>query len=211
MSDLSDMLPSVSGAFEIAAAKAMSDDLPVPIRQAVDSQAAPLPFLPFLAAHEGVRLWFHDWKTTRKRDVIAESVVANFEVGTRAASARFLAYVDATLLDVVSYPKRFVLGRAVLGRTALAHPAFVARYLVKVDTVTPKGALVMRRGVLGRHAWRRPSREKFRRVCAALRAAKAPETQYRVNFQHKRQIMLSDSLPLDGTHALGDFILRTRL
>ena len=112
MSDLSDLLPTVSGEFEIAAAKAMSDELPVPIRQAVDPQAAPPAFLPFLAAHNGVRLWYSDWQQARKRLVIGESIIGNFEVGTRAGVERFLGYVDATLVDVISYPKRFVAGRA---------------------------------------------------------------------------------------------------
>ncbi|HEY8136266.1 MAG TPA: phage tail protein I [Methylocystis sp.] len=205
------LLPPNATPLERAVTRAMDDGLGAPIRQAVDPNATPAAFLPFLAVHDGVRLWFHDWSEARKRQVISESIVANFEVGTRAAVIRYLSYVDATLLDAIAYPKRFVAARAVAGRTPLGHPAFVARYLVKVVTYKPRRAAVAGRAVAGRHAARSPSREPFKRVFAALRAAKAPETQYRVNLQTSRRITVGDAIALDGAHRVGDFIPRTRL
>lgn len=211
MSAVGDLLPASQGTFEAALADAMSDSLPVPIKEVMDPATTPAPFLPWLAVHYGARLWFSDWSEARKRLVVGQAPAVNFTIGTRAAVVSFLSYVDGALLDAKSYPHRFVLGRAVVGRTPLQHHAFVARFLVKVETSTPRKALVLGRGVLGRHAWRTPSREKFKRVMAALRAAKSPETQYRVNFQHKRQITIADNLPLDGSYKLGDFIARVRL
>ena len=69
----------------------------------------------------------------------------------------------------------------------------------------------MGRGVLGRHALRSPSREPFKRVYAALRAAKAPETEYRVSFQTFRRITVGDAISLDDGLHVGDFIQKTRL
>lgn len=213
MTTPSDLLPpnSVSAPFETSLAFATGDVLPVPIRQAVDPHAAPIPFLPFLAVHEGVRLWFYDWSEARKRQVISQSIVANFEVGTRAATIRYLSYVDAMLIDAIAYPKRFVVGRAKIGRTPVNHPDFTARYLVKVVTHAPRRAFVIGRSPIGRRPIKTPSREPFNRVCAALRAAKAPETQYRVDFAHKRHLTFADAPLLDGSHRIGEFIDRTRL
>jgi phage tail P2-like protein len=211
MDSVGDLLPGARGTFEEAVAAGMSDDLPVPIEDVVDPAQTPIAFLPWLAVHYGVRLWFSDWPEDLKRFVIDEAPALNFMIGTRAAIPALLAYVDAALVDVRAYPQRFVFGRAVVGRTSVRHPAFMARYLIHVETATPRMGFVYGRAVLGRHAGRTPSREKFRRARAALRAAKSPETEYRVSFQHKRQITIADGVPLDGTYALGQFISRTRL
>jgi P2-related tail formation protein len=210
-SSVGDLLPGARGAFEQAAAAGMSDILPVPIEDVVDPARAPVAFLPWLAVHYGVRLWFSDWPEELKRFVIDEAPALNFTIGTRSAVPALLAYVDATLIDAKAYPQRFVFGNAVIGRTSVRHPAFMARYLIHLETSTPRMGFVYGRAVLGRHAGRAPSREKFRRARAALRASKSPETEYRVSFQHKRQITIADAIPLDGTYALGQFISRTRL
>jgi phage tail P2-like protein len=211
MSAVGDLLPGARGTFEEAVAAGMSDNLPVPIEDVVDPAQTPIAFLPWLAVHYGVRLWFSDWSEARKRLVILEAPAVNFTIGTRAAVPALLAYVDAALVDARSYPQRFVFGSAVIGRTSVRHPPFTARYLVHVETSTPRMGFVYGRAVLGRHSGRTPSREKFRRARAALRAAKAPESEYRVSFQTKRQITIADGVPLDGTYALGQFISRTRL
>jgi len=211
MSSVGELLPGARGAFEEAVAAGMSDVLPVPIEEIVEAARTPVAFLPWLAVHYGVRLWFPDWPEALKRFVVDEAPAVSFTIGTRTAVPVLLDYVDATLIDAKAYPQRFVFGSAVIGRTSVRHPPFMARYLVYVETSTPRMGFVYGRAVLGRHAGRAPSREKFKRARAALRAAKAPETEYRVSFQTKRQITVADGVPLDGTFALGQFISRTRL
>lgn len=201
-------LPSNATAFERAAGEGFSDVLPVPIREIVNPFQTPVAFLPFLAAHESVDLWFSDWVEARKRAMVAEApVLARFK-GTRHGAIRFLSYVDAEIIHAISYPARFVLGRAIIGHTPIGHPPFVARYLVKIVTHKPPRAHVIGRSPIGRRVLRTPSREPFNRALAALRAAKAPETEYRVSFAHKRPIQLSDGIPLDGSYRLGGYIDR---
>ncbi|MEW6257426.1 MAG: phage tail protein I [Pseudomonadota bacterium] len=211
MGSVEAVLAPKSGPFVQALAAAMSDDLPVPIRQVLDPAEAPSAFLPWLAVHDGVRLWFSDWSEARKRTVITNGPTDAGMVGTRPGSVRYLSYVDGILLDAVVYPSRFVQGRAVLGRTPIGHPPFLARYLVKVETVTPPRALVLGRGVLGRARLKRPTREPFNRALAALRTAKAPETEYRVDFGHLRPLSIADAPPLDGTFALDAYVSRNWL
>lgn len=207
-----DLLPArLTSHWTRALAAGMSDDLPVPIREAVDPAATPAALLPWLAVHDGVRLWFSDWSEEKKRRVVAEGLVAAFEVGTRAGAIRFLGYVDATLVDAVAYPARWIMGRAIIGRTPIGHPPFLARYLVKVETSIPKSTFVMGRSFLGRCYFRKPDRTPFDRCLAALRAAKAPETEIRVDFAHRRRLTLGDAPRLDGSHKLGDFVDRTKL
>lgn len=205
------LLPANAAPFESALVKALSDVLPVPLRQIADPTTTPAEFVPFLAAHESVDLWFEDWPLARKREMVTEAPTLAAKKGTRAATLRFLHYVDAAVLDIISFPARFVAGRAIAGRTPVGHPAFVARHLVKVETRAPKNALVAGRGVAGRHPVRTPSMEPFRRVYVAMRAAKSPETQYRVDFAHKRRLTLADGPALNGEHYLGDFIDRVKL
>lgn len=211
MTSVADLLPRNRELFEIAAGEAMTDELPVPIRVIVDPQQTPPEFLPFLASHDSVDLWFEDWPLQRKRDMVSEAITLAALKGTRQGSIRFVSYVDATLLDAISYPAPFVMGRAVIGRTPIGHPAFVARYLVKVETVTPPHAFVMGRAVLGRARLKTPSRDKFKRVLIALRVAKAPETEIRVDFGHHRPLQIDDAPPLDGTFYLGQYVARNRL
>lgn len=205
------LLPGGSKPFTVAIAAAMTDTLPVPIREAVDPLRTPAAFLPFLAAHESVDLWFDDWPEARKRAMVAEAPVLAGKKGTRAASARFLSYVDAELVATVAYPARFVFGRARIGRTPVGHSAFVARYLLKIVTHTPPRAFVIGRSPMGRRLLKTPSREPFKRALAALRVAKAPETEYRADFAHKRPLQLSDGPLLDGSYRLGDFVSRRTL
>lgn len=203
--------PAASAPVERALAAAMSDTLPVPIVAAMEPATAPAALLPWLAVHYGVRLWYSDWAEARKRQVTAEAPRAAFEVGTRAGAIRFLGYVDASLVDVVAHPTRFVFGRALLGRTPIGHPPFLGRYLVGVATTVPARAFVMGRARIGRARLKTPDRKPLARALAALRAAKAPETEIRVDFAHHRRLALRDAPPLDGTHKLGDFVARAKL
>lgn len=211
MTVASDLLPANQAPFETALIEAMTDLLPVQIRDAVNPAAAPAHFLPWLAVHDGVRLWFSDWPEARKRTVIANSLADNFRIGARNGVTRYLAYVDGTLVDTVAYPARFVVGRARIGRTPIGHGAFLARYLIRVLTAKPARAHVIGRTPMGSGRIKTPSREPLRRCLAALVAAKAPETEYRVDFGHKRQITLDDAVPLDGTYRIGQFVPRGKL
>ncbi len=209
---LVDALADTSETLERALVAAMDDGgLPVPIRTIVDPAATPAAWLPWLAAHESVNLWFGDWSEARKRLVVTNAPLDAHYIGTRAGSIRYLAYVDGTLVDAVAYPTRFVLGRAVIGRTPINHPPFLARYLVKVETSTPPRALVLSRGVLGRARLKTPSREPFDRCLAAIRVAKAPETEVRVDFGVYRRLRLSDAPCLDAGYRLDSFIARSKL
>lgn len=200
------ILPSNSTPLERSMLRGLADDLPVPITDIVDPDQTPVAFLPWLAHHESVDLWYEDWSEARKRAMIAEAPTIAWLKGTRQGAIRFLTYVDATVERVIAYPARFVFGRARIGLTPIGHPPFVARYLVKIDTLTPPGAMVMTRSVIGRHMLKTPSREKFNRAMAALRASKAPETQYRVSFSYKRPLRIEDAPRLDSGWRLGDYV-----
>jgi P2-related tail formation protein len=208
---VADLLPPNSQAFERSAAEGMSDTLPVPLRQVMDPAATPVPFLPFLAAHRGVDLWYSDWTLSRKRLMVENAVKLSALKGTVAAPAAYLAYVDGEILDKISYPAPFTIGRDFIGRDDIIHRAFVARFLVRVRTYTKGQAMVLGRGTIGRHVLRRADLEPFKRCLKALRISKAMDTQYRVDFAHQRRITLADSVPLDGSFTLGDFVPRTRL
>ena len=205
------VLPSNSTAFERAVAAAMTDELPVPLAAIMDPATSPERFLPFLAAHRSVDLWFSDWPVERKRQMIANAIRLARLKGTRAGTLAFLEYVDAELLDIIAHPARFVIGRAVIGRTPIGHKPFSARHLVKVHTFRPPRCFVIGRTPIGRAPFVTPSREPFNRALAALRVAKAPETEYRVDFGHKRQWRLEDNIPLADELPLGAYLDRTRL
>lgn len=208
---VAELLTREAGPFEAAAAAGHGGALPVPIAAILDPATTPAAFLPFLAGHESVDLWFSDWSDARKRQAIADGLADAGLKGTRAGAIRFLAYVDATLVDAIAYPARFRFGSALVGRTPIGHPPFVARYLVRLATFAPPRALINARAVIGRARLKTPSREPFRRVLMAARVAKAPETQVRVDFQHARMITIADGIPLDGSYTLGAFVERTKL
>ena len=206
------LLPSSSDLFEVAASSAMDDGgLPVPIQQIVDPATSPVAFLPWLAAHESVDLWFPDWAESRKRLVIANAPTDAWLKGTRAAAVRFLSYVDGALLDAVAYPARFAVGRAVLGHTPVNHPPFLARYLVNVATVEPGNPFVMGRAAIAASSVRNPDMTPINRCLMALRVARAPETQIRVSFAHHRPLSIDDAPPLDGSAFLGQWVARSNL
>lgn len=226
-------LPPGALPFERALAAGFTDVLPVPYRVLLDPSTTPAGWLPFLAAHRSVDLWFDDWPDARKRAVVEAALLDARLKGTRAGTMRFLSYVDATLVDTVAYPARFVLGRAVIGRTPIGHAPFLARHLVRVETTRKPRAFVIGRSALASRdqieaavphlivtsggevihgsILGTPSREPLRRCLTALRAAKAPETEIRVDFGHHRRLTLADAPPLDGSMRLGAFVARTHL
>jgi len=210
--DFAALLPDNSEEFELVAAKAMADDLPVTVRQILDPATTPAAFLPFLGAHRSVDLWFEDWPEERKRQMVAEAAELARLVGTRAAAEQFLAYVDSEIIHKVSYPARYPAGRIAAGRrTPIQHKPFVARYLVKVDLQAPSRAIVAGRTAVGRSAVRTINREPLSRTKTALSLSKAPETAYTINFAHRVQRTLDDGLDLSAGAALGAFKNRVRL
>lgn len=210
MSIVAELIPAAEP-FEAAAAAGMASELAPGIRAAMDPATCPAAMLPWLAAHDGVRLWFEDWSEARKRAIIADWPSIAAMIGTRDAARRLLAYVDAELLDAVAYPQRFVIGRAVIGRKPIGHRAFVARYLVRLRTVKPRRAAVLGRAPLGRALLKTPSREPFLRALAALRVAKAPWQQIRVEFAHKRLATVDDGFTVDDAIPVDLWVDRAKL
>lgn len=212
--------PHENSPFKRALMAGMSDVLPVPLAEQMDPYRTDAKNLPHLAAHHSVDLWFDDWPEERKREVIAqysgESVIYPGErlpelKGTREGTRRYLELVDATLVDVVAYPQHVVLGRTVMRQLPIGHPPFMARHLVKVDIREPEDAFVLGRSVIGRSVIKTHSREQIERAMKAMCIAKAPETEYRVSFAHKRMITIDDNIDIDGGYVLGQYVTRGRL
>jgi P2-related tail formation protein len=177
----------------------------------MDPATTPVPFLPFLAAHRSVDLWYSDWSLARKREMVAQAPALSALKGTVAAPAAYLAYVDGAILDRVAYPARAFANRAFAGRATAEFPAFGANYLVQVATWLPARAAVAGRSFAGRAFARELNLEPFRRCLAALRVAKGPETLVRVDFQTVRTLTAGDAaLAGAGFHA-GQYLPRTRL
>lgn len=206
-----DLLPSNSGAFERAAAEAMTDNLSVPIRQIMDPQQTPAEFLPFLAVHRGVKLWFADWPEQRQRDMVEQAPELAKLVGTHDGAVRHLAFVDAVIVDTVAYPARFVFGQSAIGVTPINHPPFKARYLVQVTLTRKPNSLIFGQSAIGRAALRAVDMEPIRRAKLALQVAKAPEAEYVVAFAWRRPISFGDAILADGTHKFGGYLDRHRL
>jgi P2-related tail formation protein len=208
---VAELLPPHSTLFERSMAAAVSYKVPVEIRAVVSPPQTPDNFLPFLAGHESVDLWFDDWSDARKREMTAEAPTIAWLKGTRQGSIRFLHYVDGTLVDAIAYPARFVMGRGKIGRTPIGHAPWVARYLVRIETLRPPRSFVLGRSTCSVDRLKTHSRERLRRGLVALRTAKAPETEYRVDYAHKRMIRLSDGISLDGSQRLGGYLTRIKL
>lgn len=205
------LLPSNSRPFERAAADAMSDILPVPIAQIMDPATTLAGFLPFLAFHESVDLWFDDWPAARKRQMVAEALDLAALKGTREGLHRFLSYVDAEVTWLIAHPARFVVGRSAIGVRPVAHRPMVAHYIVKVPLQRPANALRIGRAALGRAALTRVDLEPLRRAKIAMSISKDVASLYTVTFAHRRRARFGDRLPMDGSIKFGGFIHRPRL
>ncbi len=220
MSDVGVLLPPSSEEFEKALAAAMSDDLPIPYAELMDPYRTPERFLPWLAVHHSVDLWFDDWTDERKREMIAQcagvstfypaSPLATLK-GTLAGLKRYLAFVDAEIVDRIAHPNRFTFGRAVIGRTPIAHKAFVAHYLVRVALTAPKNRFQIGRSAFKRAAMTPVNLEPIRRAKLAMTTSKTPETLYSVSFAWRRGITFDDNIFIDGSHAFGGYMDRKRL
>ena len=220
MTDVKALLPSSSGPFERALAAGMSDALPVPYAELMDPYLTRADLLPWLAAHYSLDLWFDDWPEARKREAIAQAAgrstihpaveIASLK-STRTGTHRYLALVDGTVIDIVSHPQRVVLGRTAWRRAPVGHPAFKARHLVKVETFKQPRAWVLGRTPLGKTIAKASNREPLERAMKAMRAAKGADTEYRVDFGHRRMITIDDNIDIDAGFQLAAYVDRTRL
>ena len=220
MSIVGDILPGNSDTFEKALAHAMSDELPVPYAQILDPYQTPVAWLPWLAAHYSVDLWFDDWAVATKREMIAQCAGLSETYpgeqlgdlkGTFEGLKRYLWFVGATVIDRVAYPARFVFNQSALGITPINHPAHKARYLVKVTLERPFNAFEIGRSAMGIAALREVDLEPIRRAKTALRVSKAPETEYVVSFARRRRATFGDGLTFDDELHFGGYIDRVRL
>ncbi|MGO4287551.1 phage tail protein [Bosea sp. TAB14] len=201
------LLPDTSGAYEWATMEGAEAQLPIPIPQLVDPASTTLPFLPFVAVHNGVKLWFDDWSEARKRAMAADWELPDL-VGTRIGLRRFLAYVDAELISAVAHPRRFVAGLSAVGVQPLQFPAFTARYLFKVRLLRHVRGCVTGRGTAGNHAAVPVDLEPIRRAKIAATVSKGPGTQYTATFAHRRRPRFDE---MQFGMGFDDFIDRTSL
>lgn len=205
------LLPSNSTPTERPLADVISANVPLPLRDIVDPVVWPPDWLPFLAAHESVDLWYEDWPVERKRRMVAEASELARLVGTRAALPRFLPYVDAEIIDRVSHPRRFVAGYSAIGVDPIGHRPFAAHLLVRVPIRFPSGAVVVGRTAVRFAATHTVDRKPLRRVRRAAQVAKSPETLVTINHGHRRPVTFYDGFPLDGSFRFGDFKDRKKL
>lgn len=201
------LLPDTTGPYEWATMEGAEAQLPVPIRQLVDPASTTMPFLPFVAVHNGVKLWFDDWGEDRKRAMAADWELPDL-VGTRIGLRRFLAYVDAELISAVAHPRRFVAGLSAVGVQPLQFPAFTARYLFKVGLRRHVRGCVVGRGAAGKHAAVPVDLEPIRRAKIAATVSKGPGTQYTATFAHRRRPRFDE---MQFGMGFDDFIDRTSL
>ncbi|CUW88202.1 phage tail protein I [Agrobacterium genomosp. 2] len=210
----------MSEAFEKALIAGMTDDLPIPYDVIMDPYRTPARFLPWLAAHHSVDLWYDDWPEERKREMIAQcagrsvlypgSRLAALK-GTLVGLKRYLAFVDAEIIDRIAHPARFTFGRAVIGRTPIAHQPFTAHYLIRVSLTAHRNRFQIGRSAFGRAAMTSVDLEPIRRAKRAMVTAKTPDTLYSVSFAWRRGITFNDNIFIDGSHAIGGYMNRTRL
>ena len=220
MSDITELLPGNAGVFEQALAHAMTDALPVPYEQILDPYLAPVEWLPWLAAHHSVDLWFDDWPEATRREMIAQCAgVSTIHPGQQLGDLkgtfeglkRYLWFVGATVLDRISYPAKFVIGQSAIGITPIQHPPFKARYLIKLVLEMPVNALVIGQSAIGLAAIRPPSQEPIIRAKRAARIAKFEHVEYVVSFTHRSKLRFGDAPLFDGSLRFGSFLDRPSL
>lgn len=207
----SQLLPDTADLYERAAMEGAEAQLPIPIRELVDPATTTPAFLPFVAVHNGVKLWFDDWSLARKRQMAAEANQLADLVGTRPGLVRFLGYVDAQLISTIAHPRRFVLGWSAIGRERLVFPAFTARYLIKLRLKRHRAGTVLGRGAIGRHALVPVDLEPIRRAKIAAVVSKSPATQYTASFSWRRRPTFGDGISFGAGHRFGDFVDRFSL
>jgi hypothetical protein len=108
------LLPAASTAWERAVeeASATFEILPVPIADLWNPDKCPEHMLPWLAVTHSVDLWRPGWPVWKKRQVIREAIQLARLKGTQAALERYLAQVDAELVNIVTPPVKMFLGKS---------------------------------------------------------------------------------------------------
>ncbi|WP_099864733.1 phage tail protein I [Pararhizobium haloflavum] len=193
--NLSELLPQNAQSYEKALAFAATDTLPVPLAEILDPDTCPVEWLPFLAAHESVDLWYEDWPVERKRQMIRDSLMLSSIRGTRAAAEPYLAYVDAELVDRISHPTRFVIGwTPIRDQMRVHHPHHTAHFLVKTSPiVAPDHFIIGRSPVDQPITVRDVDTTPLTRARTALAKSKSPETFYSVDFGWQRPITFDEA------------------
>lgn len=176
------ILPHNATPFELALEDVLARAPDVPFDQIRDPATAPVDFLPFLAAHHGVRLWHDDWPEERKRAVIAAHAGTDPNhpgrrlaslVGTRLGLVEYLGFVDAEILDAQSHPAPFVVGETPVKTHRVNLPAFTGDYLVRVQLDEPAAPFIVGYTPVADGAVSAVSDEPLSRALGAFRAAKS--------------------------------------
>lgn len=220
MSRLGDLLvASSSDPHEYALAAAMSAELKPDYEGALDPYTAPTEWLPLLAAEHSVDLWYEDWPEERKREVIAQAAgvsklypgqIADLKT-TRPGTIRYLAQVDAEVVDAIAYPHRPFVGRYPVGRYIIDHPALKLIFLIKVTVPAPAMGHAVGRHPVGRRAVRTVDWTPINRASDAIRVAKADFTQVLMDFTNARVITAGAAITAGAGLRAGDYLTRTKL
>lgn len=215
-----DLLPRNATDLERGLADVLSRQPAVPLRVQRDPYQVPAEALPWLAAHNGVRLWFDDWSEARKRDIIAHHAGVHpgypgerlgEMVGTRLGLERYLDYVDASILHALAYPAPFVIGDHSVGSRRINQGPFSADYLTAVVLVEPAQSLAVGASAVGDAALSPPSSEPVDRALAAARAAKSAATVVGCYFDTRRALTSGDAPSTADAPSTGQFIDRLEL
>ncbi|MGL5447438.1 MAG: phage tail protein I [Rhabdaerophilum sp.] len=206
------LLPPNRTRLEDAVAGAIDAVLPgpMPITAAFQANLTPVSFLPWLAAHRGVQLWFNDWSLARKRQIVGDQTLG-WSIGTRSGARRHLAYVDATIVDAVAYPNAYCVEAMAVGSAPIEPSPFLVTYLVRVPIPMPDLAEVIGSTPVGAGFVAVENSEPVRRVCAAMRVARAPETEVEIEFQNHRPAEAGDSFTAGSNLTAGSYVQITRL
>ena len=219
MGDVKALLPSESAAFEHALAAGMSDDLPVPYAELLNPYTTRPDLLKWLGYQASLDLWFDDWSIERKREAVAQAMgVSTLYDGelaalktTRGGAIRYLALVDAELVDAISYPALAIFDEGFFDDAIFDHPPFQSTYLVKLETAEPNAAFMdgafFEDGFFGEL-----DLEPFDRALKALRANKGDDhTELLVDFQNRRVLTAGDRVLAGDRYLAGQYLARTKL
>lgn len=211
MTTAADLLPPNATPAERAIAASLHAPLPVPIRQVMSPAQTPVPFLPFLAAHRGVDLWYEDWSESRKRQMVAQAPFLARLIGMREAARQLLPFVDAALVAATAYPDAYAVEAMAVDEQPIEPPPFLATYLVKIATLTPAGAYVPDTEPVEASFVGSPDAQPMMRALAALRVAQAPHDETHVDFQNYRPMTAGDAISAGAGLAAGHQITVTRI
>ena len=218
MSDGNLLLSRETGAFEAAMAAGMSDDLPVPFAELMNPYTTRPDLLEWLGFQASLDLWFDDWTIERRREAVAQamgvSVLYDGELAalktTRGGAIRYLALVDAELVDAISYPALAIFDEGFFDDAIFDHPPFLTTYLVKVETAEPNAAF-MGGSFFDEGFFGDVITEPYDRALKALRANKGDDhTELLVDFQNHRVLTAGDAVKAGDGYLAGQYLARTR-